>query len=151
VHFVAINSSLGIVCFQVLFFHFPNVFQFSWFLVLFAAAIAKDDDGEGGGNKFGCNGYSEGFLDQIEPNGNILSGKQHSSTSDATFGKKQRQRTETGTQFPLFYWTETLFRKKVNKDNAKTEKKDGASSFQFHFDRSFPYEQHNKGDRYSQE
>ncbi|CAG7660990.1 unnamed protein product, partial [Allacma fusca] len=43
--------------------------------------ISKEE--EEVGNKFRCNGYSEEFLDRIEPNGNILRAKQHSSTSDA--------------------------------------------------------------------
>jgi hypothetical protein len=56
------------------------------FSFLFLPAISKDE-AEEVGNKFRCNGYSEEFLDRIEPNGNILRAKQHSSTSDARIGK----------------------------------------------------------------
>ncbi|XP_035702602.1 cyclin-dependent kinase 14 isoform X2 [Folsomia candida] len=45
------------------------------------AISSKEEDDVG--NKFRCNGYSDEFLDRIEPNGNILRAKQHSSTSDA--------------------------------------------------------------------
>ena len=54
--------------------------------VLCLTAISKDEEADVG-NKFRCNGYSEEFLDRIEPNGNILRAKQHSSTSDARIGK----------------------------------------------------------------
>lgn len=56
------------------------------------SAISKDDDDVG--NKFRCNGYSDEFLDRIEPNGNILRAKQHSSTSDARIGKKTDKMNE---------------------------------------------------------
>jgi hypothetical protein len=55
------------------------------FFVFVLAISSKDEDDVG--NKFRCNGYSEEFLDRIEPNGNILRAKQHSSTSDARIGK----------------------------------------------------------------
>lgn len=58
------------------------------FSVVFTA-ISKDDDDVG--NKFRCNGYSDEFLDRIEPNGNILRAKQHSSTSDARIGNKYKK------------------------------------------------------------